>query len=178
MPISTIVLGSVPLTVVWMLMTKRWTLESAIVGYVFAVVILIAVMSNIKRQGDAVRPLSWARLPRQAWNLIIYVAKLLLDIFTSGIDVALRILPAKLRISPSFQRVPVQDKHKSDLIAALSAHAITITPGSLVVDYENDAQGQMIMVVHVLDGDTWTEQNLSAEQAQRVKRLQAILGQE
>lgn len=171
-------LWSVPLALVWMLLTNRWTWQSALVGYVFGLVILMVVISNVRQQGISVQRVSLRTLPRQMWTFMLYVTKLFLDILSSGIDVALRILPAQMRIAPAFRRVPVQDPSHSTVIAALSAHAITITPGSLVVDYETDDDGQQVMIVHVLDGETWTEDSLCEEQARRVERLRGILGRE
>ncbi|MCS6836471.1 MAG: Na+/H+ antiporter subunit E [Anaerolineae bacterium] len=168
-----IFLWAAPLALVWMLLTSQWTWQSAIVGYIFGVGVMVLIVTNVRTQGQPLRHVSLARLPLSLWAFLVYVVRLFLDILSSGVDVALRIIPAKMRIQPTFHRVPVQDE--SAVLAALSAQAITITPGSLVVDFEED-EGQCIMIVHVLDGSTWTQESLTQDQRERVRSLCRIMG--
>ena len=170
-----IFLWAVPLALVWMLLTSHWTWQSAVVGYIFGVVVMIVLVTNVRVKGQPLRRVSLARLPLSLWTFLVYVVRLFIDIISSGIDVALRIIPAKMRIHPTFHRVPVQDE--SAEIAALSAQAITITPGSLVVDFEEE-DGQRVMIVHVLDGTTWTQDSLTQDQQARVGSLRRIMGRQ
>jgi len=168
-------LWAVPLALVWMLLTSQGTWQSALVGYVFGVGVMILVRLNVRTQGQAVPRVDILRLPLSLWALLVYVVRLFLDIISSGIDVGLRIIPGTLRIQPTFHRVPVQDE--AAVVAALSAQAITVTPGSLVVDFEEEA-GQRVMIVHVLDGRSWTQASLTQNQKRRVGALRRIIGQQ
>jgi multicomponent Na+:H+ antiporter subunit E len=170
-----IFLWAAPLALVWMLLTSHWTWQSALVGYIFGVGVMVLLVTNVRTQGQPLRRVSLLRLPLSLWTFLVYVVRLFLDIISSGVDVALRIIPAKMRIQPTFHRVPVQDE--SAAIAALSAQAITITPGSLVVDFEEE-KGQRVMIVHVLDGTTWTQDSLTQDQKERVRSLRRIMGQQ
>lgn len=170
-----IFLWAAPLALVWMLLTSHWTWQGALVGYVFGVGVMVLLVTNVRTQGQPLRRVSLARLPLSLWTFLVYVVRLFIDIISSGIDVALRIIPVKMRIHPTFHRVPVQDE--SAEIAALSAQAITITPGSLVVDFEEE-DGQRVMIVHVLDGTTWTQDSLTHDQQARVGSLRRIMGRQ
>jgi multicomponent Na+:H+ antiporter subunit E len=66
--------------------------------------------------------------------------------------------------------VPTQDETHSASIAALSAHAITITPGELVVDFD----GAKVMYVHCLDTEA-TSKTADPAQAARLKLLRRVL---
>ena len=60
---------------------------------------------------------------------------------------------------------------ENDVIAAFSAHGITITPGELVVDFD----GARTMFVHCLDVEA-SAQSAPAAQAKRLQLLRRILG--
>ena len=77
--------------------------------------------------------------------MIQYLGILIYDIFKGGIMVARSVWSRNLEIKPSIIAIP--SGCESELATALSAHAISIAPGELVV--EIDANG--VMYTHVLD---------------------------
>jgi multicomponent Na+:H+ antiporter subunit E len=85
------------------------------------------------------------RLPAALWSLAVYVVILLVDIVRSGLQVAGIVLSPSLPIRPGIVAIP--SGCESELATALSAHAVSITPGELVV--EIDEQG--VMYTHCLD---------------------------
>lgn len=101
----------------------------------------------------------WARVPGALWALAQYLAGLAVDILRSGIIVARIVLDPNLPIKPGVVAIP------SEMPAwgtALSAHAITITPGEMVMEIGSDG----VMYTHCLDSET-SGANAAAGQAKR-----------
>ncbi|MFQ3534607.1 MAG: Na+/H+ antiporter subunit E [Aggregatilineales bacterium] len=155
---------SVLLSVVWMGVTARVNVEGFIVGWVVSALVVTLIGT---RKDATIQP---RRLPRQVLSLIVYVLHAFVEITRSSFDVARRVLDPKLPIRPGIVAVPTQDAAQDEIIAALSAHAITITPGQLVVEFD----GAKVMYVHCLDVSS--AQHTDQEQAARLKMLRAILG--
>jgi multicomponent Na+:H+ antiporter subunit E len=155
---------AVPLALVWMVVTSKVTLDSFSVGFTLA----LAIILLLKRQAI---PVNGRRLPAQVWALMIYTLTLCRDIWLSSVDVTKRVLHPALPLKAGILRVPTQDPNESEVVAAFSAHGITITPGELVVDFE----GKHTMFVHCLDIEA-SSHNAHAAQAKRLRLLNRILG--
>ena len=66
---------------------------------------------------------------------------------------------------------------KNELVSAMSAHGITITPGELVVDFkESNGSEGATMIVHSLNSDVSGSKRLEQDQRLRLKRIKGILG--
>jgi multicomponent Na+:H+ antiporter subunit E len=152
------------LSAIWMGLTARVDAASFLVGFVVSALIL----SLIGTRERATAQLS--RLPRQLFNLIVYIVLSFIEITRASFDVARRVLDPKLPLKPGIVAVPTQDEEQDEIIAALSAHAITITPGQLAVGFD----GAKTMYIHCLDIESAA--TAEQEQAARLKRLRAILG--
>lgn len=147
---------------IWLLLTAQTALDAFLLGAVFSFAILFIT--------DAVHfPIRWRRLPEQIWAGLVYLVTISRDIFLSSVDVARRVLSRDMRLRPGIVAVPTQVD--DELIAALSAHSITITPGELVVDFD----GNKTMYVHCLDVNV-TDANGGTAQTRRVKLFSRILG--
>ncbi len=158
-------LMAIPLAVTWMLVIGDVSLDSLLVGWVIGVALAVLLRSE-----SAV--IHWRKFPGQVLALAIYTLTLFRDIWLSSVDVAKRVLNPALPMNPGILRVSTQDKTKSDVIAAFSAHGITITPGELVVDFD-DSDG---MYVHCLDIGA-SAQSAPGAQTRRLGYLRRILGQ-
>lgn len=152
------------LSVVWVGVTARVSVESFLVGFVVSA--LIVSLIGTRKQATA-QP---SRLPRQLVSLIIYTVLSFIEITRSSFDVARRVLDPKLPLKPGIVAVPTQDDAQDEIIAALSAHAITITPGQLAVEFD----GAKTMYIHCLD--IASAETADREQAARLERLRTILG--
>lgn len=152
-------------TMIWMIITAQLNPGGFLIGCAISLIVLLMLR-------PAAPVLRLARLPRQMVAALLYVLSLFWDICLSSIDVARRALSPNMRLKPGIIAVPVQDPQGREIVAALAAHNITITPGELVVDF--DAENRM-MYIHCLD----VEQSLAgAETAEkrRVTRLRDLLG--
>lgn len=153
---------AVPLALIWMMLTQQINLAGFILGYVIGVILVGLAFQRTSRRFNPVT------LPKQALALVVYVVVLLWDILLSGIDVVLRIIGVR-PVNPGIIRVSLQDK--SEVIAALSAHGITITPGQLVVDFDEQEQ---VVYIHCLDID-FSAPKVDAEQTRRLRYLRRFL---
>lgn len=155
---------AIPVGLIWMMLSDQWSLDAFLVGYVLGVAVLILI--GIQR----VR-LQRRNLPMQVAALIVYAARLAVDVVLSGFDVARRVIDPRMPLNPGIVAVSTQEDSES--LAALSAHAITITPGELVVEFD----GNETLYVHCLDVEA-SAPNLDADQTRRLSLLRRVLGHE
>ncbi|MEA3336323.1 MAG: Na+/H+ antiporter subunit E [Chloroflexota bacterium] len=101
-------------------------------------------------------------------SLVRYIAILIFDLVASGIQTARIVLDPRLPIHPGIIAIPCVND--TELNMALSAHAITLTPGELVVEIDGDG----IMYTHCLDTSR-TEENISDAQEMRRELLDKII---
>jgi multicomponent Na+:H+ antiporter subunit E len=158
---------AIPMALMWVLLTGRLTLDSFLVGYLVSFALLLGILRNhALREGMMGRS-----LPGRLVTLVVYTLTLFRDIFLSGIDVAKRVLAPTLLLRPGILAVPTQDPDEHAVVAALSAHSITITPGELVVDFDENR----VMYVHCLDVEA-SAANADRAQVRRLEMLRRILG--
>jgi multicomponent Na+:H+ antiporter subunit E len=149
-----------------MLVYLALTMDLSVSNLVVALLIGIGVSLFIKPQRTFV-PLS--RLPQGIVMFIVYVALLALDVLRSGINVARIVLDPRLPIRPGV--VAIKSGSKSELGTALSAHAITITPGEMVIEIGDDGT----MYTHCLDAVS-SGAGADAAQSKRRAMLEKIFG--
>lgn len=155
---------AIPMALVWMVLTATLNIEGFLVGFVVALAVLTLV-------SESKTPLKLNNLPDQVLALLIHIVTLARDIYLSGVDVAKRVIDPKLPMKQGILAVNTQDEHERDIVAALSAHAITITPGELVLDFD----GGKTMFVHCLDVEA-SAKSADAAQTRRLKLFRRILG--
>lgn len=107
------------------------------------------------------QPVDLRRALTSLIGLLRYALLVVADMFKSAYNVARLVLDPKLPIRPGI--VAIDSGCQSELATALSAHAITLTPGEMVVAM--DERG--IMYIHTLELDRSDEY---AEEAQSLRR--------
>ena len=130
--------------------------------------VALGIMSLLKmgQRADSIQ-----HLPRSILTMFEYLGLLLFDIMENGIQVAKLVLAKDIPIQPGV--VAVKCGKHSDIINGLSAHALTITPGEMVLAMdEND-----VMYVHVLNVNNADERLLKILRRHR-RMLRVILGEE
>lgn len=157
---------AIPMSFIWMALTQQANIEGFIIGYVLGLGILIL----LREERAKLNPL---KIPGQIVAIVTYTVVLLRDIIWSSFDVAWRVLQPQMPLDLGIISVATQDKGENEVIAALSAHAITVTPGQLVVDFE----GARNMFVHCLDVAD-AEESCFEVQQQRLTLLNRIRGGE
>ena len=156
-------LMALPLALMWMIVTSDISLGSFAVGALLGVAILLMIGSRPSVQRR--------KLSDQVVAFMVYTYTLGLDIIRCSLAVARCVLKPELCINPGILAVPTQDASENDVIAAFSAHGITITPGELVVDFD----GGRTMFVHCLDVEA-SAGGADAAQAKRLVLLRRVIG--
>ncbi|GAB4495376.1 MAG: Na+/H+ antiporter subunit E [Anaerolineales bacterium] len=111
--------------------------------------------------------MNWRRLPAALWAVARYIGILFYDLILSGIQTTRILLSPKMPIHPGIIAIP--SGCQSELATALSAHAMTLTPGELVVEIGEDG----VMYVHCLDV-SHAEAYIAEAQTMRARLLQKI----
>ena len=126
------------LWILYLLLTQNFEPSNLLLG-------LILAMGLVWLFRPAKRSLEPRQLPMAALSVVRYVGVLLIDMLSGGLFVARIILRREMQIQPGIILVP--SGCDSELANALSAHAISLAPGELVV--EIDERG--VMYTHALD---------------------------
>jgi multicomponent Na+:H+ antiporter subunit E len=84
-----------------------------------------------------------AALPAAA----VYLTLFLTELVTANVDVAYRVLAPSMPIEPDVIELPL--RVESDLAIATIANSITLTPGTLTMDYDDETNA---LYVHAIDG--------------------------
>jgi len=88
-----------------------------------------------------------ARSLRVAPFAVLYLAVFVRDVVVANFDVAWRVVAPSMPIEPAVVEVPL--RVRSDLAVTTIANSITLTPGTLTMDYDRDANA---LYVHSIDG--------------------------
>jgi multicomponent Na+:H+ antiporter subunit E len=151
----------------WLLylgLTANLEPSNLIVGLVIAVT-LTAFLHPDKLRIDL------RQVPGATWALVRYVVVVIKDVIQGGIQVARLVLDPKLPVKPGVIAIP--SGSQSEWATALSAHAITLSPGAMVMEIGEDG----VMYTHTLDAGNADE---SIAELQRLRRdlLEKILPEE
>ena len=158
---------ALPLALGWIIYTAQPTPGNFLLGYIVS---LLAVGAT-NFTGESFR---LKNPPRQLYNLVVYTLFMAKEVLVAGITVASIALRRNLPEELDLLFINTQDSSRSELISAASAHGITITPGQLVVDFIEDADGVVMIVHRIIESETRSK--LEAEQAKRLRRIKGILG--
>jgi multicomponent K+:H+ antiporter subunit E len=85
---------------------------------------------------------------RHPWRVVEYLAVVSYDIVVANLQVAAIILGPVSRLRPVFVRVPLA--LRTDFAVTALASTVTLTPGTVSVEIEDDAAGGRVLVVHAL----------------------------
>lgn len=152
------------LWLVYLALTSNLELSNLIVGLVIAV----GLTALLHPEQRLIRP---HQVPGALWAGLRYGVFVVKDVILGGIQVARLTLHPKLPIQPGIIAIP--SGTVSELATALSAHAITLSPGSMVVEIGEHG----MMYTHILDA-THPEESIAEMQRLRRDLLEKILPEE
>jgi multicomponent Na+:H+ antiporter subunit E len=138
--VSASILAAAALAVVWCLIRGEFTWGQIVLGLIFA---SLFVGSTRLGGGQSV-PIR--QLPKRFIFLCLYLIVLIYDIVQSNLEFAGRLLRRTPAIRPGIVRVRLGSIAEGT--AELEAHAITVAPGQMVVDYSQDGR---TIYVHLID---------------------------
>ncbi len=78
---------------------------------------------------------------------VVYLAAFLWELLTANLDMAYRVLAPSMPISPGVIEIPL--RVESDLAITTIANSISLTPGTLTMDYDEERNS---LYVHAIDG--------------------------
>jgi multicomponent Na+:H+ antiporter subunit E len=117
------------LTAVYLALTSNLAWNNILVGLLLSVGVIYLVRPQL--QSTSIRGIIPATI-----NLIRYIVILVIDMVLSGIQVAIIVLSPTMPIRQGI--IAIHSNCTSEVGTALSAHAITLTPGELVVEIDDD----------------------------------------
>jgi len=85
---------------------------------------------------------------RRPLRVLEYVVLVTWDIVIANLQVAAIIVGPLSRLRPAFVRVPLD--LRTDFAATVLASTVTLTPGTVSVEVEDDGSGRRLLVVHAL----------------------------
>lgn len=150
----------VPITLLYIGLTNNLQLSNWLLGVALAILITVLIQ-------PAPSTLKWAKIPSALAGTILFVLTLFWELLISSLQVSKIVLSKEMPLRQGIYALP--SGSDSDWVTVLSAHAITLTPGEMVV--EIDQQGTLY--THSLDIVN-SEQNGPRSQEQRVKYLKRV----
>ncbi len=149
---------------VWVALTGKVTLDSLLVGYIVGVFTLFL----LRTMGIEFNMTASTRRP---FAIVQYVVTLLWSALTSSFKVARLVLSPKIELKTGILALNTGDLSENQMLSALSAHAINMTPGELVIDLEDGG----VLYIHCIDVEA-SRLSLETEQEARLKVLKDIVG--
>jgi len=151
------------MNVIWVIL-PTWLMYIALTGNLdpgnmllgLAIAIIVARLLHFQRGS-----VSWRRLPRALLALVRYLLLLAYDLVANGIQVSRVLLSRSMPIAPGIVAIP--SNCQSNLATALSAHAITLAPGELVVEIDQN----QVMYTHCLDANLASQYVAEAQELRR-----------
>ena len=126
------------LWLVYLALTSNLEVSNLVVGLLVA----MGLTALLHPGPSGIRP---RQVPGVLWAMARYTAVVGKDVFLGGLQVARFTLDPKLPIHPAVIAIP--SGTESELATALSAHAITLSPGAMVMEIGEHG----VMYTHTLD---------------------------
>ncbi|MDA9003947.1 Na+/H+ antiporter subunit E [bacterium] len=132
-------LHSLTLFVVWLLLSGQVNSATLTIATLLSLLIprILTVFCD---------PIPMVKRPLAA---AIYLAKLLYDIVLSSGHVTINVLKPSHQLTPGFIRVPLL--LEDEFVMALLASSVSLTPGTVSADVDEDKQYLYVHVLHLTD---------------------------
>ncbi len=143
----------------WVILNGKWTLEIGVVGLVVCAA-LYAFMCAYMGYSPKKEWQLFKRLPR----IIGYVLYLIKEVYKAAFDTIRLIWAPEKEIAPRL--ISFRTRLKTDAGKVVLANSITMTPGTITVDVQDD-----LFLVHCLD-DSFDLGTEGFEMEERVMRLE------
>jgi multicomponent Na+:H+ antiporter subunit E len=150
------------LVVVW---TALW-------GSVSPTVVLLGVLVSAAILLLFPLPTMYFRFGLHPWRTIVLIGRFLWDVVVASVHVGWLAVRPRL---PQSRVTQVRLASDSDLLEALTALAVSLVPGSLIVDADS---GSRTLTIHVLDADKQTDAEFAAQVLAQEDRIRRALGDE
>lgn len=135
---SNFIWNTILLWIFWLLISWSFDWISMIMGLVFSVFISFFMAAELLTSEESP---SFIKKPHK---FFIYVFILLREVIKANVQVVQIVLSRKLDINPEF--ITIKQEVKKPVTQALWGNSITLTPGTLTIDIDDQE-----ILIHVLD---------------------------
>ena len=146
------------LVVLWLLMSGLYKTLILVFGLGSVLLVMFFMKRMSEKDGYEVE------INLKITETLKYLFWLIVEVAKCNVAVVKLLLARKVRIAQEFVEIPVSTK--SDLAQVIFANSITLTPGTVTVETEDNS-----LLVHVLNLDNNTESELG-NMGQRVSSLE------
>lgn len=150
-----------PLTILYLALTSNIEPLNWVVGLLLS----IGITALLRPQLDEIR---WSNVPTAMLAALTFFYVSLRDLVLSSIQLAGILLQPQINIKQGI--FPLDSETDSEAVAILSAHAITLTPGELVIDIDDKGT----LYTHALDIEESKASEPDAQKA-RAKTLEKFV---
>jgi multicomponent Na+:H+ antiporter subunit E len=150
----------VALVLIWMALWGSASLIVILLGLVISALILLVFPL----------PTMVFRFGVHPWRTLVLVATFLWDVVVASIQVGWLAIRPRL---PQSQVTTVQLASDSDLLEALTALAVSLVPGSLIVDADSETR---TLTIHVLDAENKSMTDFAEQVLAQERRIRLALG--
>ncbi|TWI56360.1 Na+/H+ antiporter subunit E [Halalkalibacter nanhaiisediminis] len=140
------ILINIVIALIWVFLLNSFTGADFVVGYVIGILILFVLR----------RFLQFDFYMRRVWAIIKLIVLFFKELILANIDVMKIVLSPKLDIEPGIIALPTN--LKSDWELTLLASLITLTPGTLSMDFSDDSKYIYIHAINVPDKEEMIRQ--------------------
>ncbi|HEY4993074.1 MAG TPA: Na+/H+ antiporter subunit E [Nakamurella sp.] len=150
----------VALVLVWMALWGSASLIVILIGLVVSMTILLLFPLPTMRFRFGLHP----------WRMLVLIVRFLLDVVVASVQVGWLAVRPRL---PQPQVTTVRLASDSDLLEALTALAVSLVPGSLIVDADSENR---TLTIHVLDAEHRSMADFAAQVLAQERRIRLALG--
>jgi multicomponent Na+:H+ antiporter subunit E len=140
-------LNGIALAVLWLFVRGVSLTPDAIIGE-FLIGLAVGMPLSYLLRGFYRPRVSIRGSVRSAWAAIAYLALFTKELLTANVDVARRVLSPSMPIEPAVIELPL--RVETDLAITTIANSITLTPGTLTMDYDEEAN---LLYIHAITGE-------------------------
>ena len=133
------------LFLLWILLNGRLSADMGMVEILISGVLVTALVCLLVYKAFGLTIKSEIRACKRIGLMVAYAAALIWEMIKANLSILPIILKTKQQISPCI--IKIQVPLKSNFARVILANSITLTPGTLTIDIEDD-----IFTVHCLDG--------------------------
>jgi multicomponent Na+:H+ antiporter subunit E len=148
------------LVLIWMALWGSYSLIVILLG--IAVSALILLLFPL--------PTMEFRFGLHPWRMVVLLATFLWDVVVASVQVGWLAIRPRL---PQPKVTTVQLASDSDLLEALTALAVSLVPGSLIVDADSKTR---TLTIHVLDAENRSMDDFAAQVLAQERRIRLALG--
>lgn len=148
------------LTLIWMALWGSLSLIVILLGIAVSMIILLLFPLPTMRFRFGLHP----------WRMIVLLGRFLWDVVVASIQVGWLAIRPRL---PRSEVTTVQLASDSDLLEALTALAVSLVPGSLIIDADSTDR---TLTIHVLDADRAPMADFAEQVRAQEHRIRLALG--